>query len=76
MVPMGERGAMGLKPHDKWSVPLCWECHNRQHMTGETTFWTLQGINPLELAKALWWNSGNESAGHGIVMRARMGVTL
>ena len=29
---------MGIKPHDKWTVPLCHSCHSEQHMRGEISF--------------------------------------
>lgn len=30
---------MGVKPSDKWTVPLCRECHQVQHNRGEVDFW-------------------------------------
>lgn len=38
-VPKEDKGGMGLKPSDKWTVPLCAECHNLQHTVGEISFW-------------------------------------
>lgn len=35
----GTGGGMGLKPHDKWTVPLCDTCHKIQHNIGEKSFW-------------------------------------
>lgn len=38
-VRMGLAGGMGLKGPDKWTVPLCRRCHERQHTQGEVSFW-------------------------------------
>lgn len=35
----GTFGGMGIKPNDKWTVPLCDTCHREQHQIGETRFW-------------------------------------
>ena len=64
------------KTHDKWTVPLCMLCHYNQHVAGEHSFWRDQGINPLELAKALWANTGNLTAARGILYRAREGQPI
>lgn len=70
VIPLEERGGMGLKPHDRHCIPLCRQCHGRQHMMGEALFWMERGLNPICLAASLWANSGNLTAGRGIVMRA------
>ena len=75
-VPERERGGTGMKPADKWCVSLCRHCHHDQHQFGERTFWTVQEINPLALAQALWRNRDNKNAARAIVMRARDGVTI
>ena len=75
-VPANDRGGMGMKSHDKWTVPLCPKCHrldtDSQHNIGERPFWERAGINPIALAFALWTNTGNLSACRGIVLRAVM----
>ena len=38
-VRIGSGAGMGQKPHDYWAVPLCRDCHARQHNIGERTFW-------------------------------------
>lgn len=38
-VRFGSGAGMGEKPHDWRAVPLCKECHTRQHQQGERTFW-------------------------------------
>lgn len=53
----GKRQAVGAKPDDKWSVPLCADCHrndsNSQHRMGEQEFWRRVGLNPLLICEAL-----------------------
>lgn len=54
---------MGQKPDDWRTVPLCdgpksnkagqLGCHNRQHVTGEETFWKGAERDPEELIEAL-----------------------
>lgn len=36
---MGLAAGMGMKSHDRWSLPLCRRCHARQHQEGEAAFW-------------------------------------
>jgi hypothetical protein len=54
----GKRQAIGQKPGDEWTAPLCRGCHqddpDSQHRVGEAIFWDRVGINPLLLAKALY----------------------
>jgi len=46
---------MGLKVGDNWCVPLCHAHHMELHRFGdERTWWDLQGIDPLEIAKQLY----------------------
>ena len=44
---------VGIKPDDKWTLPLCHTCHMRQHEIGETEFWAELGINPFLIAAKL-----------------------
>lgn len=48
---------MGMKPDDKFTVPLCHRCHMRQHEVGEKPFFEAQGIDPLLMAAALFSKS-------------------
>jgi hypothetical protein len=43
-------GAMGAKPHDGWTVPLCGRHHRLQHSMNEEEFWAMHGIDPFALA--------------------------
>lgn len=47
----GTGGGMGMKPSDKWTLPLCHDCHALQHRVGEVTFW-----GDIEAAKKLAHN--------------------
>lgn len=62
-VRLGSHTALGRKPDDWRTVPLCdgpnsnadgqLGCHNRQHITGERTFWNSVERDPEELIAAL-----------------------
>lgn len=39
-VRLGSDGAMGRKPSDFFTVPLCPSCHRIQHNIGERSFWS------------------------------------
>jgi hypothetical protein len=56
-VRVGTDGAMGLKPSDRWTVPLCRDCHARQHQIGEDAFEKQWGINLKAVAEALFRHS-------------------
>jgi|ERR1700748_2047720 len=49
---------MQEKPDDKWAVPLCRECHTRQHSMNEQAFWALNLVHPLRLAEKLYRDYG------------------
>lgn len=53
-VPPLEAGGTGMKPHDKWTVPLCRLHHAHQHRVGESAFWALHKTDPHKTAAALW----------------------
>ena len=50
----GTDGGIGLKPSDRYVVPLCDACHAAQHQLGERSFWAAVDIDPLPYASALW----------------------
>jgi hypothetical protein len=44
----------GEKPDDRWALPLCPGCHDRQHGTGERHFWFLEKHeDPIRLCLSL-----------------------
>ena len=75
-VRSGSDGAGGIKPSDRYSVPLCTSCHALQHQFGELTFWSTLRIDPLNVAFRLWTVSGDIKAGERIAFRARQRIDL
>lgn len=49
----GKRSGMGVKPDDRFAVPLCHPCHMEQHREGELTYWYRLNLSPLLLCTAL-----------------------
>jgi hypothetical protein len=72
----GSDGGAGMKPSDRFSLPLCTECHALQHQFGELRFWSVLRIDPLNVAFGLWTVSGDIKAGERIVFRARQQIAL
>ena len=60
----GTDGGVGVKPGDRYAVPLCTACHARQHRIGELSF------------LRLWTVSGDIKAGERTVFRARQQIDL
>ena len=54
----GKASGMQKKPHDKWTLPLCSQCHrvarDAQHNRNEQVFWDEIDINPLVVAQRLY----------------------
>ena len=69
----GTDGGTGLKPHDKWTLPLCAVCHERQHREGELSFFSALRIDSYRLAERLWRISGDIDQGRRAIERARQG---
>jgi hypothetical protein len=74
-VRAGTDGGAGMKPSDKFTVPLCHDDHMRQH-GGELSFWAALGIDPVDQANRLWTVSGDTEAGERIVFRAHQAINL
>src|ERR1700751_978714 len=66
-VRSGSDAGTGMKPSDRYSLPLCTECHALQHQFGEQRFWSTVRIDPLNVAFRLWTVSGDIKAGERIV---------
>lgn len=64
---------VGVKPDDKWTLPLCHACHMRQHAIGELKFWSILAIAPLVLALKLYRLSGDIEAMRMATFAAREG---
>src|SRR5215470_2096211 len=75
-VRTGADGGVGVKPGDRYAVPLCACCHGKQHRIGELTFWSALRIDPLSVAMRLWTISGDVTAGERTVFRARQHIDL
>lgn len=71
----GNDGGMGVKPSDRFTVPLCFNDHRDQHTVGELAFWSGHGVDPMGLAAHLWTHSGDQAAGERAVMRMAMSIT-
>lgn len=59
------------KPSDRWTAPLCRDCHTRQHSGAELAFWSAIGIDPFDLCQALYAVSGDTTAGEQILRNHR-----
>lgn len=71
----GTDGGMGVKPSDRFAVPMCTEHHRDQHQRGELAFWSGHGVDPTGLAEHLWTKSGDLSAGTRAALRMVMEIT-
>ena len=75
-VRTGTDGGTGMRPSDRYAVPLCTACHAKQHRIGELTFWSALRIDPLNVALRLWTISADVEAGDRTVFRARQQIDL
>jgi hypothetical protein len=75
-VRTGTDGGIGVKPADRYAVPLCTACHAKQHRIGELSFWSALRIDPLSVALRLWTVSADIKAGERTVFRARQHINL
>ena len=75
-VRTGTDGGVGVKPGDRYAVPLCTACHAKQHRLGELTFWSALCIDPVNVALRLWTVSPDLKAGARAVFRARQHIDL
>ena len=75
-VRTGTDGGVGVKPRDRYTVPLCTVCHAKQHRIGELTFWSALRIDPVNVALRLWTVSADIKAGVRAVFRARQQIDL
>ena len=71
-------GGMGLKPHSRFTVPLCGPmgCHAHQHQIGEAEFFAQLGIDAVDVALRLWTVTGDLEAGLRAILRARQSIDL
>lgn len=57
----------GIKPDDKWTLPLCNHCHAEQHRMNEMAFWKTKGVDPFGTALALFVATGDHEIADGII---------
>jgi hypothetical protein len=54
-IKFAENWTAGRKVSDRFTVPLCRVHHHELHRRGpERIWWQQKGIDPLQVAKALW----------------------
>ena len=75
-VRTGTDCGVGVKPGDRYAVPLCAACHAKQHRIGELTFWSALCIDPVNVALRLWTVSADVKGGERTVFRARQHIDL
>lgn len=61
---------IGIKPDDRFVVPLCGRCHRGQHSRGERAWWQARQVDPVLVALALFSVSGDHDEGSKIVAAA------
>lgn len=61
---------IGVKPDDRFVVPLSGRMHREQHEIGERKFWEARGIDPVLIALALFSVSGDHAEGTKIIEKA------
>lgn len=67
----GKKSGMGIKPDDRYSLPLCHRDHMEQHRVGEAKFWFDLGINPVLLCVKLSAASPDQDKMAAICLGAR-----
>jgi hypothetical protein len=75
-VRTGTDSGVGIKPGDRYALPLCSACHATQHRIGELTFWSALRIDPVNVALRLWTVSSDIAAGERTIFRARQQIDL
>ena len=72
-----ERG-VGQKATDRWTLPLCRNCHGDVHALGsrrEREWFEDHGYQALALADALWVNSGDLSRLHRVLLAHKLAAS-
>lgn len=69
----------GEKPSDRWTVPLCPDCHlngpDAQHRSSESEWWARQGIDPIALCERLYAATGDLEKMEQIIFAAHERTT-
>jgi hypothetical protein len=61
------------KPSDCWVVPLAPDVHRKQHSGSEVQFWDHVGIDPCEVAAALYEVTGDRDEAIKIIQSYKAG---
>ena len=68
---------IGVKPDDRYTLPLCDDCHTRQpdaqHNVGEVKFWAALGLDPLAICAKLYAASPDVPKMRDFIFAAREG---
>ena len=65
----------GRKESDRWAIPLCPAEHRRQHSMDERAYWQSVGIDPLQVALALYGCDGDNTMAEIIIRNASRSAT-
>lgn len=57
---VNDKGGMGLKTGDDYTLPLCWLHHQTLHSIGEKKFWKRWGVDAIKLAEEHWKQYNNQ----------------
>lgn len=60
----------GIKPDDRFALPLHPDVHRAQHEANEFEWWGRVGLDPLVLAMRLWEVSGDIAEGEKVCAQA------
>jgi hypothetical protein len=63
-ITYAEKRGFGQKVGDNFTVPLCRMCHTKLHnfKHGEELFWSIQGIDPIELAEEYYGKENTQDS--------------
>jgi len=61
----------GTKPDDKWTLPLCRDCHAKQHTMSEAEYWYRLDLSPFLICERLFAVSPNIEAMREICLGIR-----
>jgi hypothetical protein len=58
---------LGIKPDDRFVLPLCSRHHREQHAGGEREYWRVLALDPVLLALAFYSISGDAQEAERII---------
>jgi len=77
-VRRGTDGGIGLKPSDRYAIPLCSEHHAEQHRIGEQSFEAKYRFKMRQVADRIWrkWLTSTESGRRYLQEQAAQAASL